>query len=180
MAVSILILIIVLLVIFWQLSLLLATIFGSPTVYAYVQAITDSLQLAKVRKDDFVVDLGCGDGRSLIIAAKKFGARGLGVERSPYCYLRARLEILMSGQRRNIKIVFGDFKKIEKELKQADTIYLYLLNSTLSQIEDWFFQSIGSKTRVVSLAFQFKKHKPVDKTETWNLGKKATARLYRK
>lgn len=167
-------------VIFWLLSLLIATIIGSPTVYAYNSAIEDSLKLAGVKKDETVIDLGCGDGRSLIIAAKKFGANGIGVERSLYCYLRANLKVLMAGERSRVHIVLGDFKRLENDLKNADVVYLYLLNSTLKEIEDWFFKSIGDKTRVVSLAFWFPKHKPVGEIETYNLHKMAKARLYKK
>lgn len=177
---SITLLILVIAIFFWQLSLLLATIFGSPTVYANKKAITDSLKLLDLKRGELLVDLGCGDARSLILAAKNYGARGLGVERSPYCVLRARLKVFMAGESQKIKIVFGDFRRIERDLQQADAVYLYLLNSTLKKMENWFFGSIGEKTRVVSLAFWFPKHRPVIKIETCNLGKKAVARLYRK
>ena len=176
----ILLIIIMLGVIFWLSSLLIAQIIGSPTVYAYNSAIIDSFKLARLKKDELVIDLGCGDGRSLILAAKKFGARGIGVERSLYCYLRANLKVLMAGERSRVKVILGDFKKLEPDLKNADVVYLYLLNSTLAEIEEWFFTSIGGQTRVVSLAFWFPNRQPIGEIETYNLRKTAKARLYRK
>ena len=174
------VLIFVIALLFWLVSVLLMTVFSSPTVYANDKAIEDSLKLAKLRKGELVVDLGCGNAKSLLIAAKIFGAKGLGVEISPYCYLLARWRVFVAGEQKNIKIIFGDFKKVEKHLQKADVVYLYLLNSTLESIESWFFKSIGNKTRVVSLAFIFPNHKPTKAKTTFNLNKDTTTRLYKK
>ena len=174
----IVVLLIVIGILFWLLSVLLMTIFSSPTVYAYDEAIEDSLKLAKLKRGELVVDLGCGNAKSLIIAAKKFGAKGAGVEISPYCYLLANWRVFLAGERKNVKIIYGDFKKARKYLEKADVVYLYLLNSTLKNIETWFFKSVGKNTRVVSLAFVFPNHKPIKTKTTYNLGKKTTIRLY--
>jgi SAM-dependent methyltransferase len=171
---------IVLLTLLWQLILLLTSIFTSPTVYANDKAIEDSLKLAGVKVGELVVDLGCGNAKSLIIAAKKFDAKGIGVEISPYCYLLARWRVFILGESRNIKIIYGDFKKAEVYLKKADVVYLYLLNATLKKIEKWFFSSIGPKTRVVSLAFVFPNKEPINSIETYNLRKNTKARIYKR
>lgn len=166
-------------VLFWQGSLLIATIAGSPIVYASPKAIRDCWKLAKVVPGQTVIDLGCGNARSLILAAKNFGAKGIGVDRSYYGYFRSLINIWLYGQSKNIKIVCGDFRLIESQLAQADVVYLYLLNETLAQIEPWLFQHIGAKTVVVSLAFSFPNHQPIKIAETINLGKKTKIRLYR-
>ncbi|MFA7254144.1 MAG: hypothetical protein WC107_06355 [Patescibacteria group bacterium] len=171
-------LLVLIIALFWQGALLWATLTGSPIVYANKNAVRDTLKLANIKKGELVVDLGCGNAQSLIMATKEFGARGLGVDRSLYSYLKSKLNVFLSGQSKNIEIVLGDFQKIEKKLKSADVIYLYLLNETLVQIEPWFFDHIGDKTRVVSLAFWFPRHEPVAETETFNLGKITKARLY--
>lgn len=167
-------------VLLWQLTLLLTSIFTSPTVYANDNAIEDSLRLAGLKRGELVVDLGCGNAKSLIIASKKFGAKGVGVEISPYCYLLAKWRVFALGESRNIKIIYGDFKNAEEYLKRADVVYLYLLNATLKKIEKWFFASIAPKTRVVSLAFVFPNKKPIKSTETFNLRKFTKARLYKR
>jgi len=171
-------LLVVLLILFWQVSLLIATILGSPIVYANPKAVDDCLALAGAKEKDLVVDLGCGNARTLIRMARKFGIRGIGVDRSIYCYLRARMNVWLSGQSKNIKIIYGDFKKSEQYLKKADIVYLYLLDQTLALIEPWLFQSIGEETKVVSLCFRFKDHKPIADMPTRTLGQETKALLY--
>lgn len=151
---------------------------GSPTVYSNKKAIEDAYKLANLKPDELVLDLGCGNGRSLLIAAEKFGAKGVGIERSPFCYLHAKLAVYLAGQSKNVKILFGDLKIAEKYLKKADVIYLYLLNSALKEIETWFFQNLSSRARVVSLAFIFPNYKPKSTKKTLNLGVETTIQLY--
>jgi ubiquinone/menaquinone biosynthesis C-methylase UbiE len=167
-------------VLFWQGSLLIATIIGSPIVYASPKAIRDCLKLARLSRGQTVVDLGCGNARSLILAATEFGAKGIGVDRSYYGYYRSKIDVWLAGQSKNIKIVRGDFRVLESQLAQADVVYLYLLNETLAEIESWLFQHIGPKTVVVSLAFSFPNRQPIKISETQNLGQKTKIRLYRR
>lgn len=166
-------------VLFWQLSLLIATIAGSPIVYANPKAIRDCLKLTGLSPGQTVIDLGCGNARSLILAAKEFGAKGVGVDRSYYGYYRSKINVWLGGCAKDINIVRGDFRQIERQLASADVVYLYLLNETLAQIESWLFQHIGAKTAVVSLAFSFPNHQPIKTFETINLGQMTIARLYR-
>ncbi len=177
--IEIIFLLLVLLILFWQGSLLYVAVFSAPTVYANEKAIIDAYKLANLRKGELVVDLGCGNARSLIIAAKKFEARGVGVELSPYCYLKSKINVFLAGESKNVKIIFGDFKATEKYLKNADVVYLYLLNSVLAKIEPWFFATIKSSSRTVVLSFEFKKHKEVKSVSTKNLGRKTKIRLYK-
>jgi SAM-dependent methyltransferase len=169
-------------VIFWQLSLIYSMILGAPTVYADTSAIIDCYKLAKLKKAELVVDLGCGDGKSLLIACKEFGAKGVGAEKSPYAYLLARIRrlIYLLAESNGCAVVFGDFRKTEKDLKNADLVYLYLFEDVLEKIESWLFNTIPKDCRVVSLAFPFKKHRPIKTSMTNNLGIKTTIYLYSK
>lgn len=166
--------------IFWQSCLIVASIWGAPTVFANRQAILDALTLADPKKNDLVIDLGCGDARSLIIAAEHFGTRGIGVERSPYCWIKANINVLLAHQSRRVKVLFGDFRVAEKYLQKSDVIYLYLLNKVLEAQEDWLFAHISANTRVVSLCFQFKVHKPINIVSTVNLRRTTSIYLYKK
>lgn len=177
-AINIIIGIILLLTLFWQTSLLFSTIVGAPTVYANNKAIRDAYKLANLKKGDLVLDLGCGNAKSLIIAAKEFGAKGVGIEISPYCYIKSKINILFCGQKNNIIILYGNFDKAQKYLARADVVYLYLLNSVLKNIEDWYFETISKKTRTVVLSFEFSKRKPTKIVKTNNLGKCTTIKLY--
>lgn len=176
---QLIVILVLLYVIFWQINLIYATIKGAPIVYSNEIAVVDCLRLAKLKHGELVVDLGCGSGKSLMIASEKFGARGIGVEISPYAYLLAKTKKLIRRQK-NYEIIFGDFKKAEPYLKKADVVYLYLLNSVLENIEDWLFKTISKDCRVVSLAFQFKNRKPNRTIKTYTLYHKTKAYLYKK
>lgn len=180
LALLILTIVVLIFLIFWQGSLLIASVLGPPVVYSNKIAVEDCLKLAGAKEGDLVIDLGCGSARTLITAAVKFKIRGIGVDRSLYCYLRSLMNIYLSGQQHNIQVFWGDFRKVEPYLQQADIVYLYLFNSTLAQIEDWIFDQITPEAKIVSLAFRFKKHKPIAETDTFNLGITTKVRLYAK
>ena len=165
-------------VLFWQLNLLFVAIVGTPTVYANNKAIYDAYKLAGLKRGELVVDLGCGNAKSLIIASRDFGAKGVGVDLSLYCYFKSRLNVALAGQSKNIKIIWGDFKAAELYLKKADVVYLYLLNSVLKKIEPWLFESVKKQTRIISLSFVFLGHKPIRSIVTTNLNKSTKVRLY--
>lgn len=175
--VEIITLIVSLLVAFWQICLIYAQVLGAPTVYANKNAIIDACKMAGLKKGQTLIDLGCGDGRSLILAAREFGAKGIGIERSPYCFLRSKVNVYLSGQK-DIKILFGDIQRFDTEIKKADAIYVYLLNSVLAKIETWLFDSKKINAQVVSLAFEFPNYKPKKIIETKNLRRNAKLRLY--
>jgi len=163
--------------IFWVGSHLFSSIFYVPAVDASKQAIGDALKFSELKKGEIFIDLGSGSGKVVILANKKFEVRAFGFEISPFPYLLSKIKTLGN---RNVKIYRGDFKKAEKLLKKADVVYLYLLNSVLDKIENWLFDSISPKTRVVSLSFKFKNHKPLKTLPTINLGRKTKIRLYTK
>lgn len=177
--IEIVMIIVLLVVAFWQACLIYAQVLGAPSVYANNGAILEACKLAGLRKGQTLVDLGCGDGRSLIIASKEFGAFGIGIERSPYCYLKSKLNVFLSGQK-NIKILYGDIQKYSGEVKKADVIYVYLLNSVLAKIENWLFDSMGNKTKIVSLAFKFPNIKPKRIIKVKNLRRMTNLALYLK
>lgn len=177
---DVLILILLIYIVFWQLSLLIVSVFSAPSVYANSHAIDDAMNLAQIKPGQLIIDLGCGDGRSLIIAAKKYHCRGIGVEISPLCYLRAKIRVAVAGESKYIQIYFGDFHSIEDKIKQADMLYLYLLNSTLNKIEDWLFSILKPGAKIVVLCFGFSQHQPKKITKTHNLGRETTLKLYTK
>ncbi len=164
--------------IFWQGCLLLAIVLHAPTVYTNQKAVDDALSLAQLKAGEIVIDLGCGNANTLILAAKKFGAKGIGVEISPYCYLASNLNILRAKEQKNVRVFLGDFKKVEKQLRQADVVYLYLLDTGLKKIEKWFFDLLKPGARVVSMSFKFAINQPVKIIQTENLGRVTKIRLY--
>ena len=156
---NILFLIFALVFLFWQVSLIIAIIGGAPTVYSKEKVITEAFESVKLKKGQLVVDLGCGNARSLIIASRKFGAKGIGIEISPFYFFWAKMNVLARGESRNVKIKFGNLRNCRKDIESADVIYLYLFDRIISRIEHWIFESVKPQTKVISLAFPLKNHR---------------------
>jgi tRNA G10 N-methylase Trm11 len=87
--------------------------------------VSRMLQMAEVKKRDLVYDLGCGDGRMLILAAQKYGCRGVGYEIDPDRVREARENVERNGVEKLVKIVQADIFTVD--LSKADVFPLYLL-----------------------------------------------------
>jgi SAM-dependent methyltransferase len=83
------------------------------------------LELAEAKKGDVVYDLGCGDGRIVIAAAKQYGARGVGFDLNPALVRRARANARRAGVGDRVTIEQADI--FELDLSGADVITLYLM-----------------------------------------------------
>ena len=111
------------------------------------------LQMARVGPDDLVYDLGCGDGRIIVTAARRYGAKAVGIELDPLRYLWCQSLITVLGLRDRVQIVFGDFFK--QDLSAADVVTCYLLRDTNKKLQGKFKGELSSDTRVVSNYFAF-------------------------
>jgi SAM-dependent methyltransferase len=119
-----------------------------PTPDAIVQSM---LKLANVQKSDIVYDLGCGDGRIVIAAAKQYGAHGVGVDINPERIREARLNAQQAGVQDLVKFVEGDL--FEADIKDASVVTLYLLPSVNLKLRPKLMADLKPGTRVVSHAF---------------------------
>lgn len=109
------------------------------------------LRLARVRPGELVVDLGCGDGRVLCMAAEEFGARAVGYELSLLPYLVAKLRAFFHRKRDRIDIRFRDFYGIA--LNEADVVFCFLSDHAMKRLRTKFVQELKPGARVVSYAF---------------------------
>lgn len=160
MLLDIIFLTIALILFIWIISLLLSVIFGAPTVYAKDLIIKEAFKLANLKPNQTVLDLGCGNARSLVIAAKEFRAKGIGIEISPFYFLLAKLNILIKGENKNIKIYYGNILHQEKLIQKVDLVYLYLFEGLLEKLEPSCFKNLKKGAIIASVAFKFKKHHP--------------------
>jgi ribosomal protein L11 methylase PrmA len=87
--------------------------------------VSEMLRLAQVKKDDLVVDLGCGDARMLVLAAQKYGCRGIGYEIDPDMVRLSRQNAEKNGVGHLVKIVQADIFTVD--IREADVIPAYLL-----------------------------------------------------
>jgi SAM-dependent methyltransferase len=113
--------------------------------------VREMLAAAQVGAKDLVYDLGCGDGRFVITAVKKYGARGVCVDIDPVRIKESKSNADTAGVRSRIEFIEGDL--FEQDLSRATVITLYLLPSLNQRLRPKLFKELRPGTRVVSNAF---------------------------
>ena len=121
-----------------------------PTPQSVVDAM---LKLAKVTKDDVVYDLGCGDGRIVVTAAKQFGARGVGIDIDPKRIQESNANAVASGVTDRVKFMHTDIFADSTNLSEATVVTLYLLPSLNVKLLPKLRRELKPGTRVVSNSF---------------------------
>lgn len=119
-----------------------------PTPEPVVRAM---LELAGVTKDDFLIDLGCGDGRVVVSAARDFGARGLGVDIDPRRISEARF--LADHQQVTDRVEFRRGDLFQTDISGASVLALYLLPEVNMRLRPTILARLRPGTRVVSHDF---------------------------
>ena len=110
------------------------------------------LLMAEVKKDDVVYDLGCGDGRLVITAAKTYGARGIGIDIDPERIAEAKANA--AAVQVEDKVEFRQQDIFKSDFKDATVITLYLLEELNLRLRPQIFAQVKPGTRVVSHAFR--------------------------
>jgi precorrin-6B methylase 2 len=126
------------------------------------EVVTAMLKLAAVTKDDVVYDLGCGDGRIPVTAARDFGARGVGIDIDPQRITEANANVKQAGVGEKVKIMEGDL--FEADIRPATVVTLYLLQGLNEKLKPKLMRDLKPGTRIVSHAFDMGDWQP-DKTE---------------
>jgi len=121
--------------------------------------VKQMLNLAEIKPGEIIYDLGCGDGRVVIMAAQEFGARGVGVEMREDLVKQASVKVSELGLEGRVKIVHGDMFKID--LSQADVITLYLTTSANDKVKPKLEAELKPGTRVVSHDYEILGWRPV-------------------
>jgi SAM-dependent methyltransferase len=129
-----------------------------PYVPTHEQVVERMLSLAKVTKDDVVYDLGCGDGRIVVTAAKKHGARGVGVDIDPERIKDSNANAQEAGVTDKVKFVQGNLFKMD--LKEATVVTLYLLPEINLKLRPKLFRELKPGTRIVSHDFDMGEWEP--------------------
>ena len=116
-----------------------------PTPHEIVDRMLD---MAKVRAGDVVYDLGCGDGRMVIAAAKKYGTRGIGVDLDPARIREARANAKQAGVDSLVTFKVADM--FETDIREATVVLLYLLPELNRRLKPKLFAQLRPGARVVS------------------------------
>jgi SAM-dependent methyltransferase len=130
-----------------------------PTPEALVE---EMLRMARVGPKDYVIDLGSGDGRTVIMAAQKYGARALGIEYNPDMVALSNRNAEQAGVTDKVKFIKADL--FETDFSQATVITLYLLPALNIKLRPKLLD-MRPGTRVVSHAFNMEDWQP-DRTAT--------------
>ncbi len=129
-----------------------------PYVPTTERAVEAMLELARVSKNDVVYDLGCGDGRIVIAAAKKYGARGVGIDINPERIAEARENAKKAGVEHLVKFIEQDL--FEADIREASVVTLFLLSSVNLKLRPKLLAELKPGTRVVSNTFDMGDWKP--------------------
>ncbi|MBU0531658.1 class I SAM-dependent methyltransferase [Patescibacteria group bacterium] len=132
-------------------SVAITSIIGVPFVPTGKKSAQCMFRMAELREGERVADLGCGDGSLLIVAARDFGATGIGYEFNPWLCLLARLRVRLAGVSDRVKIKRANFFKTD--LPEADVVACYLLDTVQKDLEPRLIESYPSGTRIVSHGF---------------------------
>jgi hypothetical protein len=121
-------------------------------------AVDEMLRIADVKPDDFVVDLGSGDGRIVIAAARDYGARGLGIEIDPALVAESTDNAKAAGVADRVTFRQGD--ALKADIAGATVVTLYLLPSLVEQLKPRLLAHLRPGTRIVAHDFGFKDWAP--------------------
>jgi hypothetical protein len=126
------------------------------------QTVVDAmLDLARVTKDDYLIDLGSGDGRIPITAARRFGTRGMGVDIDPARVYEANVNAVNAHVQDKVEFKKQDL--FETEISKASVLTLFLLPRLNLELRPRILSDLKPGSRVVSNSFSMGDWKP-DKT----------------
>ena len=115
------------------------------------EVVDKMLEMAKVTSKDVVYDLGCGDGRIVITAAQKFGARAVGIDIDPKRIAEANANAKAAKVTNKVKFIEADL--FEADIGEATVVTLYLLTRLNEKLKPKLMKELKPGTRVVSHAF---------------------------
>ena len=123
----------------------------APYVPTPSDVVERMLTLAKIGARDVVYDLGCGDGRIIITAAQKFGARGVGVDIDANLINQAEANAKAAGVDRRVKFLVQDAMTVD--VSDATVVTLYLLSASNVKLRPILTRQLRRGARIVSHSF---------------------------
>ena len=123
----------------------------APFVPTPQDVVDRMLELAGVSENDVVYDLGCGDGRIVITAARRFGARGVGVDIDPRRIAESNANAQQAGVQHLVRFVEQDAMTVD--VSEATVVTLYLLSSSNVKLRPLLTSQLPVGARIVSHAF---------------------------
>ena len=138
--------------------ILVPAFYGPPSVPTRVSRLRKALELANLKPDEVLYDLGSGDGRVLIIAAQEFGAQTVGIEIGPVQRAFSWLKAIRSGVRHKVRIEAGDYFKAD--LRTADVVFLYATSREVTRLAAHLPKAMKPGARLISISADFPEWEP--------------------
>ena len=136
-----------------------------PYVPTQEDVVAAMLKTGGVKKGDILYDLGCGDGRIVIAAAKRFGARGVGIDIDPQRIREANANARQAGVTSHVTFILGDIFADDVKIGEATVVALYLLPSLNERLRPKLWRDLKPGTRIVSNNFDMSAAWPPDRTQ---------------
>lgn len=129
------------------------------------RVVTAMLKLANVTRGDVVYDLGCGDGKIVIAAARQFGARGVGIDIDPQRVQEAKAAVRAAGVADQVTIIEGNIFDPAVTISDATVVTLFLLESLNEKLRPRLQSELKPGARIVSNAFHMGTAWPAERSE---------------
>jgi precorrin-6B methylase 2 len=142
-------------VLFW---ILVPALYGLPPVPTNRDRIRHALQMANLQPEETLYDLGAGDGRVLVIAARDFKVKAVGIEIGPIQCIQIWLRVLNSGLGDRIRIRWGNF--YQANLKEADVVFVYATSREVTKLAPHLAVQMKQGSRLVSISADFSDWEP--------------------
>ncbi|CAH0519795.1 unnamed protein product [Peronospora belbahrii] len=132
----------------------------SPSPIAVIDAVWTKLEAAQaaLSSDDLLMDLGCGDGRWLISAVKRFGCNAMGVELNDKLVKKAQEQVQMENLQAQIQVVLGDVMLMD--ISNAKLVIVYAFAKSLTNIAERLKNQLKEDAKVLSIGFRIPTWKP--------------------
>ena len=137
---------------------LVPALYGLPSRPTHPDRIRKALKLANLQPNEIVYDLGAGDGRVLLIAAREFGAKTVGIEIGPVQCVLIWLRTVASGLGDKIQLKWGDYFKTD--LSQADVVFIYATSKEVTRLAPYLEKQMKQGSRLVSISADFSDWEP--------------------
>jgi hypothetical protein len=148
----------IVLLIIGVLWILVPALYGLPPVPTKFSRIRKALQLVNLRPHEVLYDLGSGDGRVLIIAAREFGAQAVGIEIGPVQRAVSWMNVRRNGVRQKVRIEAGNF--YQSDLDAADVVFVYATSKEISKLAAHLEKQMKTGSRLVSISADFPEWEP--------------------
>jgi predicted RNA methylase len=156
---SILVLIMLIFIVIVAFSILWPLMIGAAYSPSSKDVVRKMLEMAEVDSDDLLYDLGSGDGRIVLEAAKRYNARAVGVEADPLRVIWSKILVMTNGLQNQIQIVWGNL--FHQNISNATVVTVFLWQRTNEKLKEKLLEELRPGSRVVSYVWIFEGWKPI-------------------